>query len=185
MALPFSLTRLAWIVPFTRPPMINSAATMSPSTFAPSSIRTVEAWSSPSMRPQILTVPVPLILPTIVVLELIEEIASADSEASEAATGVRCNCCTGEGARSFSVGLSLGFPNISWSFLGRCRSRSNLSDGVVNAVETAPEMAEHFAACRSNRRRDIVYTDLPSNQRHHLAVPRGPGIGQIADIARA
>ena len=30
------------------------------------------------MRPQILTVPVPLILPTIVVLELIEEIASAD-----------------------------------------------------------------------------------------------------------
>jgi hypothetical protein len=37
-------------------------------------------------------------------ISLIEEIASADSEASEAATGVRCNCCTGEGARSFSVG---------------------------------------------------------------------------------
>src|ERR1700730_16742260 len=73
MALPISLTRLAWMVPFTRPPMVSSSATISPSTCAPSSIRTVEAWSSPSMRPEILTVPLPLILPTIVMLELIEE----------------------------------------------------------------------------------------------------------------
>src|SRR6202048_4319126 len=49
MALPFSLMRFAWIVPLPPPPMINSSATMSPSTCAPSSIRTVEARSSPSM----------------------------------------------------------------------------------------------------------------------------------------
>jgi hypothetical protein len=59
-----------------------------------------------------------------------------------------------------------------------------LSDGVVNTVETAPETAEHFAACRSIRRRDIVYTDFPANQRHHFAVSRGGGIGQISDIDR-
>jgi len=55
------------------------------------------------MRPQILTVPVPLILPTIVMLELIEEISSADFSGSEAATAVRCNCWTSEGTRSFWV----------------------------------------------------------------------------------
>src|SRR6478736_10111957 len=39
MALPFNLTRLAWMVPCT--PMINSSATMLPSTCAASSIRTL------------------------------------------------------------------------------------------------------------------------------------------------
>jgi hypothetical protein len=64
------------------------------------------------MRPEILTVPLPLILPTIVMLELIEEISSADFGAPKAATGERCNCCTGEGTRSLSARLSLRFPNI-------------------------------------------------------------------------
>src|SRR5271165_2612904 len=57
-----------------------------------------------------------------------------------------------------------------------------MSGGVVDAVETAPEMAEHFAARRSTRRCDVVYADFPADQRYHFAVPRGRGIGQIADV---
>jgi hypothetical protein len=39
----FSLTRLAWMVPLTWPPIVNSSATTSPSICAPSAISTAEA----------------------------------------------------------------------------------------------------------------------------------------------
>src|SRR5262249_17092116 len=60
--------------------------------------------------------------------------------------------------------------------------RSKRLNGIVDAVETVPKMAEHFAACRSSRRCDIVYTDFLADQRHHLALPRARGVWQIADI---
>jgi hypothetical protein len=50
------------------------------------------ACISPSRRPEILTVPLPLILPTTVMLELIEETSRLSLESS-------CNCWTGEGSR--------------------------------------------------------------------------------------
>src|SRR5215467_2536294 len=60
--------------------------------------------------------------------------------------------------------------------------RSKRSNGAVDAVETVPKMAEHFPACRSSRRCDIVYTDFLADQRYHLAMPCGRGVWQIADI---
>src|ERR1700730_16062129 len=129
--------------------------------------QTVEAWSSPSMCPQILTVPLPLILPTIVMLELIEEISSADLSGSEAATAVRCNCWTSEGTRSFWVRLSLGFPSMchSPSFL-QVWLTFELIRWCVNAVETPPKRLS-----TSRPVHHAVSTDLPPTQRQHLAVP--------------
>src|SRR3974390_1698825 len=59
---------------------------------------------------------------------------------------------------------------------------SNISDRVVDAVEAAAEMAEHFTARRFSRRCDVVYADFSADQRYHFTVPCGRGIRKIADI---
>jgi hypothetical protein len=59
-----------------------------------------------------------------------------------------------------------------------------LSEGIIDAMETIAETAEHLGASRFSRRCDIVYSDLAADQRNHLAVPRGTWIGQITDIDR-
>src|SRR5436190_23841765 len=65
-----------------------------------------------------------------------------------------------------------------------CGWTFKLSDGVIDAMEPSPETAEHFAACRFARRRDLVYSNLLADQRNHFAVPRGAWIGQITHIDR-
>jgi hypothetical protein len=62
------------------------------------------------MRPEILTVPLPLILPTIVMVELIEETSKLRLGSGVMAGQVKELDCV-------SVGLSLGFLNMSRSFL--------------------------------------------------------------------
>src|ERR1700730_17044853 len=62
------------------------------------------------MRPEILTVPLPLILPTIVMLELIEETPRSRLASLVTAAQVKVLGCA-------SVGLTLAFPNMSCSFL--------------------------------------------------------------------
>src|SRR3974377_1383965 len=59
---------------------------------------------------------------------------------------------------------------------------SNVSDGVVDAVEAAAEMAEHLTPRRSSCRCNIVYADFSADQRYHFTVPCGRGIRKIADI---
>ena len=48
IAVLFSLTRLAWMVPLTWPPIVSSSALTLPSICAPSAITMVEARISPS-----------------------------------------------------------------------------------------------------------------------------------------
>lgn len=62
--------RVAWIAPLTCPPMVSSCATTSPSTRAPSLIKTFNARSFPSTWPNTFRVPSPEILLTIVMPRL-------------------------------------------------------------------------------------------------------------------
>ena len=71
-------------------------------------------------------------------------------------------------------------PHCPWIFRTCCSptfvladGSSNWSDGVVDAVETAAKMTEHFATGRFARGCEIVDADLRADKRDHIAAARG------------
>src|SRR5215467_6417268 len=69
-----SLTRMARMVPLTRPQTVTSCAMTLPSTCAPSPMRRSEARSSPLMRPKTCAGPLHSMLPTIAIPEPMQEL---------------------------------------------------------------------------------------------------------------
>src|SRR5262249_27457258 len=68
-----SLTRMARMVPLTRPQTVTSCAMTLPSTCAPSPMRRSEARSSPLMRPKTCAGPLHSMLPTIAIPDPMQE----------------------------------------------------------------------------------------------------------------